>query len=74
MFIVETFSHFVRAVAHFTNGEMPETWRQGQGAFNLLVQVRPDLAELIRGSDIDPFNQDSNLTLFYDFVMRHWDD
>ena len=29
--------------------------RYGQVLFNTLAQVRPDLAEEIRGSDIDPF-------------------
>ncbi len=30
-------------------------WRYGQALFNLLTDVRPDLAEEIRGTDKDPF-------------------
>ena len=73
--LVETYADFVTAVAKFTDSyraEMPITWRVGQGAFNLLVQIRPDIAEMVRGSDYDPFYDNSRLPLFYDFVMRNW--
>lgn len=30
-------------------------WRYGQAIFNLLCDVRPDVAESIRGTDLDPF-------------------
>jgi hypothetical protein len=33
-------------------------WRLGQTAFNTLADMRPDLAEHIRGSDSDPFYAD----------------
>lgn len=32
-----------------------KTWRAGQGFFNALNLVRPDLADEIRGKDLDPF-------------------
>lgn len=72
MTIIDTFSDFVTAAAIYTNGGMPANWRIGQGAFNLLVRVRPDIAEMLRGSDFDPFHNDNRLPLFYDFVMRNW--
>lgn len=71
--IVDTFADFVAAAAHYTLN-MPPSWRAGQGAFNLLCNVRPDLAELLRGSEFDPFHNNNRLPDFYDFVMRHWDD
>jgi hypothetical protein len=30
-------------------------WRYGQAFFNHLLEVRPQLAELVRGTDKDPF-------------------
>ena len=30
-------------------------WRAGQGLFNAIALVRPDLAEEIRGQNLDPF-------------------
>lgn len=71
--LVVTFSDFVVAVADFM-GRRPESWRAGQTAFNLLVQVNPTVAEMVRGSDFDPFYRDDRLVDFYDFVCRHWDD
>lgn len=71
--IVDTFADFVTAaadVADFAKG----TQRVGQRAFNLLAQVKPDVSSLLAGSDFDPFYDDARLPLFYDFVMRHWDD
>jgi hypothetical protein len=29
--------------------------RRGQALFNVLHDIRPDLAEMVRGTDIDPF-------------------
>jgi hypothetical protein len=72
--IVDTFSDFVSAISEYDNKRKPAHWRTGQAAFNLLNVVRPDLADMVRGNDFDPFHNDNNLPLFYDFVMRHWDD
>lgn len=33
-------------------------WRYGQALFNLLSKVRPELAEKIRGGQLDPFYRD----------------
>lgn len=35
--------------------------RKGQLLFNILFQLRPDLAELLRGSPSDPFYNDNNI-------------
>ena len=32
-----------------------EKWRYGQALFNLLLSVRPELAESVRSTDMDPF-------------------
>lgn len=74
MTVIETFSDFCVAVDRYTHEDMPGSWRVGQGAFNLLCRLRPDLAELVRGSDFDPFYQDRNLAAFYSYLARHWND
>lgn len=40
-------------------------FRAGQAAFNMLYVLRPDLADQIRGTDLDPFYQDERLPAFY---------
>jgi hypothetical protein len=48
-------------------------WRPGQTAFNVLHQVRPDLAGLVQGSVIDPFFINDNLLDFYRWVKTNWE-
>lgn len=77
--IINTFSDFIAAAAEYADTRSSK-WRAGQSVFNLLMVVRPDLAFMVTGgqengvSDFDPFHDDTRLPLFYDFVMRHWDD
>lgn len=73
MKIITEFSEYVSAVCEHVFSEVTPSWRTGQTAFNILVQVRPDIAEMVRGSLYDPFYQDSRLAGFYDFVLRHWE-
>ena len=75
MKIVETFADFVAAAADVADADRTVgPMRAGQLVCNLLHKVRPDLRLLIDESDFDPFHDDARLPLFYDFVMRHWDD
>lgn len=71
--VVATFSDFCFAAAECTRNNRKNGWRAGQAVFNLLYVVRPDLAEMVRGSDFDPFHKDENLPDLYDFVARHWE-
>lgn len=71
--LVATFNDFCHAVASYMDHPATSHWRTGQKAFNLLSRVRPDIAELVRGSDMDPFHRDDRLPAFYDFVARHWE-
>lgn len=48
--------------------------RRGQAAFNTLWEERPDLAELVRGSDIDPYYRDELLDRFILWVEASWDE
>ena len=47
-------------------------WRWGQTLFNVLHDVRPDLANGVRGSDIDPFHRDSVASRFLQEVEDRW--
>lgn len=47
--------------------------RTGQGFFNALTYVRPELAERVRGVvGLDPFYKDENLHNFLTFIGREW--
>lgn len=46
--------------------------RAGQHAFNVLYQLRPDLAEMVRASSFDPFYVDGRLPTFYEWVAKNW--
>lgn len=48
------------------------TQRPGQVFFNELYRARPDIADAIRGTRLDPFHLDTNLTLAVDYVLDAW--
>ena len=65
-------------------GGMSDNWRKGQKAFNDLYLEYPEIANLIRGTEYDPFYNDEKLEAFYvrvaelkesiewsDFAMYH---
>ena len=53
-----------------------DAWRFGQAAFNVLAEVRPDLAEQVRGTQRDPFYardaSDPRLGRFAAFLAENW--
>lgn len=51
----------------------PKELRVGQYLFNTLYLVRPDLADKIVTTDIDPFYLDSRLSAFWTFLDENWD-
>lgn len=69
--LINTFNEFVVELAKYQGAA---SWRAGQRALNFLTIIRPDIADLLRGSDFDPFYDDARLPDFYDFVCRHWDE
>jgi hypothetical protein len=50
----------------YAKGLNPE-WRHGQTYFNELYKLNPKLADFIRGTEADPFYQDSRLPSFPDY-------
>ena len=49
-------------------------WRRGQAFFNVLSVDRPDLAERIRATSLDPFYDDNGIAAFLEVVRTMWDD
>lgn len=46
--------------------------RRGQALFNHLHDVRPDLANQLRGTDLDPFYDNSKVVDALEFIQQHW--
>ena len=44
--------------------ELEFNWRQGQTMFNVLWELHPTLAAVIRGSEFDPFYRDARIPAF----------
>jgi hypothetical protein len=66
-----TFQEYVMAAAEaILNSSLQ---RAGQAYFNLLNEVRPDLAEYVRGTLYDPFYRDARIPEFLAFIASRWD-
>lgn len=46
--------------------------RLGQVWFSELYAIRPDLANLVRGTDVDPFHDDRRLPEANEFIRVNW--
>ena len=46
-------------------------WRTGQAYFNALSELYPEIAELIRATDYDPFYDDKKLIKFFDYLESY---
>lgn len=60
------FLQYVRGV------EIPQHLRRGQFAFNHLLEVRPDLAERVRGTEPDPFGLHYLSSAFEEWIISAW--
>lgn len=65
-----TFGDYCTLVAKTSHEQ--RTWRIGQTAFNVLADVRPDLAERVRGTNLDPFHVTQRVPKFYEWTEAHW--
>lgn len=43
-------------------------WRKGQALFNTLYELYPDIADDIRGTEIDPFHVDTRIVKCYNYI------
>lgn len=49
------FNDFMAALNLWFSRQAPGDWRYGQALFNALAMHRPDIAERLRGTRLDPF-------------------
>jgi hypothetical protein len=47
-------------------------WRSGQLYFNVLYDIDKELADSIRGGELDPFHRDDKIPEFLAHVERAW--
>lgn len=60
-------------LAHATRSFSDNTeLRYGQHWFNTLYRVRPDIADKLRGTPLDPFHRDRVSHETLDFVVANW--
>lgn len=76
-FDVLTYPAFTGYVAKkwLQNARSSESLSKGRVAWNALYELRPDLCRKIMDSwnkDIDPFNDDSRIPAFMEFVEENW--
>lgn len=55
-----------------SNENRPKGWRYGQCWFNTLKELRPDLAEEIRGTKYDPYFDTYNVFMARLYLMREY--
>lgn len=65
-----TYADYLEAVG-LTQAGLPN-WRSGQTHFNVLCDMRPDLSERVRATELDPFHLDSRLPQFLAFLEAEW--
>jgi hypothetical protein len=68
-----TFDEYVEQAARYSRTES-ESLRIGQAYMNMLIEVRPDLAEQVATGRrwIDPFYFDVNLDAFLTWLADNW--
>lgn len=47
-------------------------YRLGQAVYNKLVEVRPDVAKKLLGTDLDPYYKNSVTTDVWEFIHKNW--
>lgn len=67
-----TFADFMTACR--ANKRRHPEWRGGQAAFNTLREIRPELAEELRGTEFDPFYRDELVGAFFGQVAARWEE
>ena len=66
-----TYTDFIVAsTQHY--GQNRRDLRFGQAVFNVLASTRPDIAEELRGSTLDPFYKDSVSDEVWQFIKSKW--
>ena len=50
-----------------------KVWRCGQGFFNALCKISPEIAEQVRGTNFDPFYDNAKIGLFFRQILTDED-
>lgn len=66
----EEFAHKINQM--YLTQPVKDDLRLGQIYFNELCNVRPHIAEQLRGSMLDPFFKQRITQVVHDFVKNHW--
>lgn len=67
------YSNFVQRFPRYLFEHM-DTQRTGQASFNLIAEIRPELANRIRGTEFDAFYDDTKTQAMWQYAEEHWDD
>ena len=67
-----TYDEFLVEVYRAHDYDKLNHWRLGQYFFNMLCEVRPAIAEQLRGSMLDPFYKERITQVVSDFVRERW--
>jgi hypothetical protein len=59
-----------KAIAEVSTTRIPDGWRQGQFVFNVVATHCPEIADMLRGSMVDPFYKDHRISLFWAAVVE----
>lgn len=70
---VEGFLQELKRLVGKTRKEYPR-WRKGQTMFNVLLDLRPDIAERIRDTELDPFHRDEVVPKLLDWLKEQLTD
>lgn len=62
----------IDVTSKYNNPTNADGWRLGQAVFNRLAQVRPDIANKLRGTLLDPFYKNSVSTETWEFIHKNW--
>jgi hypothetical protein len=65
-----SFSEYIQEAMRF-QGLHPEL-RAGQSFSNVLNKIRPDLADAVISTEVDPFYNNDNLNKFFEFLLENW--
>ena len=49
-------------------------WRRGQTLFNAVNSLYPEIADRLRGTDIDPFHRNDRYGECWDYIIRMLND
>lgn len=72
-----TCNDFIQEATHEFVNNAHHGYRYGQALFNVLLRHRPDLAERVQGTDLDPFHEDTLsvggvINNFLYFAQENW--